>query len=80
MTVKSIVQSVVETEQVDSILHKHTTPSDYECLEVVVEKFSSKCFHIGKVHACLHTYISNVGNVEVLCISNLLFTKLFLLT
>lgn len=57
MTVKSIVQSVVETEQVDSILHKHTTPSDYECLEVVVEKFSSKCFHIGKVdYALRHVY------------------------
>jgi legumain len=56
-TVEDIVHSAVDAEQVDSILHKSTTPQDFDCLEIVVERFSSKCFNVGKVdYALRHVY------------------------
>ena len=48
-TVKAIVESVVEPELVEGMLSKPATPQDFDCLEAVVERFSSSCFHIGKV-------------------------------
>ena len=53
-TVKTIVESLVEPEAVDSILHKPASPVDFDCLEAVVDRFSSACFPIGKVHIIIH--------------------------
>ncbi|CAI8025040.1 Legumain [Geodia barretti] len=56
-TVKTIVESVVEPEAVDGILHKPASPVDFDCLEAVVDRFSSACFPIGKVdYALRHVY------------------------
>lgn len=57
------MHSVVDAELVDSILHKPASPRDYECLEVVVERFSFKCFHIGKVHVHRYNTGASVGRV-----------------
>ena len=49
---KTIVSAVVSPDQVDSILHQPANPTDYDCLEAVVDRFSEKCFRIGKVSMC----------------------------
>ena len=46
---EDIVHNVVDAVQVDSILYKSASPQDFDCLEIVVERFSSKCFNVGKV-------------------------------
>ena len=53
---KTIVESVIEPEAVDGILHKPASPVDFDCLEAVVDRFSSACFPIGKVDT-IYTYI-----------------------
>lgn len=57
-TVETIVHRLVESENVDSILHKTSSPRDFDCLETVLERFSSQCFNIPKVdYAMRHVYV-----------------------
>ena len=53
---KTIVESVIEPEAVDGILHKPASPVDFDCLEAVVDRFSSACFPIGKVDTMQKVY------------------------
>ena len=62
---KTIVESVIEPEAVDGILHKPASPVDFDCLEAVVDRFSSACFPIGKVDT-IYTWEESISHWKVI--------------
>ena len=53
-TVERIVTGVVGKDLTDTVLSKRVPPSDYDCYEAAVTKFSQECYKLGKARIQVH--------------------------